>query len=268
MNENNLRRALAFFVQETSIKLRLSPVAIGTALVLTHCLERKISIKGMQDIHLFAEAIVLIVSKTAEESRRVRDVVNVAYRMLHPSPQPPLEINQKYKSHKESVLATEQMILRSIGFSLNFEVPHKYLLNYLHSLGGSQFLAQTCWNVLNDILLSSKIALTTPSLVALSVIYYSILKLRIQSCTDLGDKELFPQATWTFRTQLNESNESTEMSFWAMFGATDSEMISVSDLIAEFYEVMSNSTGNLTNGNTIKTWESYLPAELRRSYNF
>lgn len=172
--ENQLKRTLILFVRESGIKLKLSPIGVATALMITHILPKNIVMKDMKDVHLLGEAIVLIASKTTEELRKVRDVVNVTYRMLHPSPHPPIEIDEKYKNHKEHVLNYEQIILRSVGFSLNFELPHKYLLNYLKSLGASAIFAQTCWTLLNDSFLNSKIALSDPSLVAISIIYFSL----------------------------------------------------------------------------------------------
>jgi len=172
--ETQLRRALVIFVREAGIKLKLSPIGVATALMITHILPKNIVIKGMKDIHLLGEALVLIASKTTEELRKVRDVVNVTFRMLHPSPHPPIEIDQKYKNHKDNILNYEQIILRNIGFSLNFELPHKYLLNFLKSLGASQILAQMCWTFLNDVFLDSKIALSNPVIVAVSIIYFSL----------------------------------------------------------------------------------------------
>lgn len=173
--EAQLRRTLVSFVREAGIKLKLSPIGIATALMITHLLPKNIVMpKGMKDVHILGEALVLIASKTTEELRKVRDVINVTYRMLHPSPQPPIEINEKYKNHKEHVLNYEQMILRNVGFSLNFELPHKFLLNYLKSLGACSMVVQTSWTILNDSFLHSKIALSDPTLVAISIIYFSL----------------------------------------------------------------------------------------------
>lgn len=94
----------------------------------------------------------MYVTSNPKSHCKVRDVVNVVYRMTHPPPQPALEIGavcnfqlrkfqalsffQEYKKIKDDVIAHEQQVLRSIGFNVNVELPYNYLLNYSKSMQG------------------------------------------------------------------------------------------------------------------------------------
>jgi hypothetical protein len=89
---------------EAGVKLRFPQTTITAAVIIGH---RFTSVKVVQTqkevevgvyfdsiltLKLLSEAVLLIASKTLETPTRVRDVVNVVYRMTHPPPEPALEI--------------------------------------------------------------------------------------------------------------------------------------------------------------------------------
>lgn len=105
---------------------------------------------------------------------KVRDVINVVYRMLHPSPAAPIEVGStKYRLLKDLVLKHEQIVLREIGFCVLIPLPHPFLLCYLDALTDNSAFIQTCWNLLNDGLLNPNVALSPlgPRYVAATAIY-------------------------------------------------------------------------------------------------
>jgi hypothetical protein len=296
--EAQLRRTLVSFVREAGIKLKLSPIGVATALMITHLLPKNIVLKTMKEVHILGEALVLIASKTTEELRKVRDVVNVTYRMLHPSPHPPIEIDQKYKSHKDNILNYEQIILRNIGFSLNFELPHKYMLNYLKSLGASQILIQTCWTILNDAFLHSPIALSDPILVAVSIIYFSIQVL-INNESELNNNHKYDNHYYNNninKSQYNNNNNNHNTSsarqnseqpilrylnqnkdieldnwneWWTVFEVSIESILKIVDLILSFFETFEDPM-NIANKHSKRAgdWETFIPTEILNAYHF
>lgn len=65
--------------------------------------------------------------KIEEEKVKLRDIINVCYRTLH-SDLEPLELNEKYRILRESVVQTELLIARKLAFKLEFDHPHKVIL--------------------------------------------------------------------------------------------------------------------------------------------
>jgi hypothetical protein len=44
----------------------------------------------------------------------------------------------------------ERVILKTFGFIVSLEHPHKFVLSYAHTLDGKEDLMQESWNILND----------------------------------------------------------------------------------------------------------------------
>ncbi len=102
----------------------------------------------------------------------------MCYRTLHPN-EPALEICDKYWQLRNSITQSELLLVRVLEFKLNFDLPHKYLLNYLESLRHWIPLdlrlrlpvPETCWYILRDILHSNILLKYRPQDVAISIIY-------------------------------------------------------------------------------------------------
>ena len=117
-------------------------------------------------------------SKVEEEHVKLRDIVNVCYRTLHPK-EPPLEICDKYWQLRNSITQCELLLVRVLEFKLNFDHPHKYLLNYLESLHHWLPLdlrlrlpvPETCWHVLRDALHSNILIKYRSQEIAIAIIY-------------------------------------------------------------------------------------------------
>lgn len=48
------------------------------------------------------------------------------------------------------MIRIERIMLRSFGFIVHVEHPHKLVLNHLHLLGGGNTLMQEAWSLAND----------------------------------------------------------------------------------------------------------------------
>jgi len=144
---------------------------------------------------------------------RVRDVINVTLRMIHPD-RPPLEIDQEYKKLKDSIVAHEQIILRQLGFEMRVELPYKYLLNYLHILGiHRKDFAQLCWSFVNDVFLTDISTSTTPQEIACAAIFFA------SNC-------LKEPITVNKNSNSNNSNSNIFVfPFWKVFGVSDFQAI-------------------------------------------
>jgi hypothetical protein len=80
---------------------------------------------------LIATASIYLGCKIEEEKIKLRDIINISYRTLHPDFEP-LELDETYRLLRESVVQTELLIARKLAFKLEFEHPHKVNKYALH----------------------------------------------------------------------------------------------------------------------------------------
>ncbi|KAK6109394.1 Cyclin N-terminal domain family protein [Brugia pahangi] len=127
------RRKVFAFVVEAGIKLEAKNSTICTAAVLTYRTLRK---SGASELcpYTIASACLLLAAKIEEDEMvKTRDVVNVAYSILHPCA-PILQIDDESWALRTSLSRMEYIVLRLLKFRLAVENPHKYLLHYISSL--------------------------------------------------------------------------------------------------------------------------------------
>jgi|EP00624_Nannochloropsis_granulata_P000935 hypothetical protein len=74
-----------------------------------------------------------------------------------------LPLDRGYWELKESVIDTEQLVLRVLGFDLDTDRPYRLLLNYARSLRARPEMVEVAWSLLNDSLFSPVFCLTRPS---------------------------------------------------------------------------------------------------------
>lgn len=79
---------------------------------------------------LIATSSIYLACKIEEEKLKLRDIINVCYRTLHPELEP-LDLNEKYRLIRESVTQTELLIARKLSFKLEFDLPHKVAITNL-----------------------------------------------------------------------------------------------------------------------------------------
>ncbi|CAG9538369.1 unnamed protein product [Cercopithifilaria johnstoni] len=133
MDHSTSRRKIFAFVIEAGIKLEAKNSTICTAAVLTYRTLRKSNASELCP-YTVASACLLLAAKVEEDEMvKTRDVVNVAYSILHPR-EPILQINDESWVLRTSLSRMEYVVLRLLKFRLSVENPHKYLLHYISSL--------------------------------------------------------------------------------------------------------------------------------------
>jgi len=172
LKQNRIRRALAVFMQESGIKLDLPQPTIAFSLIIMHKVFSQLP--STSDYLIMAQAVLFISTKIMETPMKVRDVINVVYRMMYPRAQP-MDIGDHYCVLKGRIIEKEQDILRQLGFRMHEDnLPYKYFLNYLNSLHAKKNFAQTAWNILNDTLITPLCLKHTPQVIACGAIYLAI----------------------------------------------------------------------------------------------
>lgn len=142
--------------------LKLSSEARFTSLVLLH---RYFDASGDEgptgEWEWIGAACLFLATKTEEESRRLRDVINVMEMLEFGSTQVlirvksnPVPLDEEYWSHKEKLVATEQMVLRMLQFDVSVSHPHRAVavLLSLEQESGQDGLLPICWQYLNQAL--------------------------------------------------------------------------------------------------------------------
>ncbi|KAJ3138151.1 hypothetical protein HK100_000084 [Physocladia obscura] len=174
-------------VAEISILLRLPQTAIATAQTIFtrfYCLPNA-SQYPIKDVVL---ASVFLAAKVEECARNIKDIVNVyfAIQIFNASPNKqdacftdiPYDT---YNEYKDAIINTEIAILARLGFNVNVQHPHGFMVNYLQSLGLASIekkeFAQFCWNCLND--MTEIMVYFQPNVIACAVIYYAAKKYKL-----------------------------------------------------------------------------------------
>ncbi|XP_071810585.1 cyclin-Q-like [Asterias amurensis] len=124
---------VAQYMMEAGIKLSLQSATVASACTIYY---RFFSVCNVTDYdtHLVGAAAIYLATKVEEQPVKLRDIINVCYRILHKS-ESPLEIGKRYWDLRESVVNCELLLIRMLKFNPKVTLPHKYLVHYLKSLG-------------------------------------------------------------------------------------------------------------------------------------
>jgi hypothetical protein len=167
------------FLIISGLKLKLSDICLATASMIFHKVYKHLKSSNFDPYLICTASIFLACKIEEEEGCKLRDIINVCYRGLHPDLEP-LEINDKYVALRLSVVHTELFITRVLSFEFDFEHPHKFLLQYLDSLRhwlptkteSVVPLSETSWHILRDLLHSDLFLRHRPQDIAVSIIYF------------------------------------------------------------------------------------------------
>uniref|UniRef100_B3NZ59 Cyclin-Q n=1 Tax=Drosophila erecta TaxID=7220 RepID=B3NZ59_DROER len=95
-------------------------------------------------LSLIAASSLYLAGKIKEdETVKIRDVINVAYCTLNRG-NAPLDLNDEYWSMRDAIVQAELLITRTLGFDLNIDLAHKYLLHYMKTL--QDWVGPEVWN--------------------------------------------------------------------------------------------------------------------------
>ncbi|KAL5995340.1 Cyclin-L1-1 [Asimina triloba] len=101
-----------------------------------------------------AASCVWLASKLEESPRKAKHVLIVFHRMECRRENLPVEhldpSSKKYVELKMDLNRSERHILKEMGFICHVEHPHKFISNYLATLGTPTELRQEAWNLAND----------------------------------------------------------------------------------------------------------------------
>ena len=86
-----------------------------------------------QNEELLTTTCLQLACKATEVPRKVRDLVNVGYRYYHPKGTT-LDVDENYFKMRSSLVTSELLLVRALGFDLEVELPFAYCLNVLRGL--------------------------------------------------------------------------------------------------------------------------------------
>ena len=116
-----------------------------------------------------------------EEPQKIRDVINMSHRILHPD-KPPLEISKTYWNLRDSLVDLELILLRLFAFEVEADPPQRYLVHYIKTLqdwlGVEEMqrsnISQASWNFLMDSCHLPLIHNISPHLLAIAALYIAV----------------------------------------------------------------------------------------------
>lgn len=151
--ESELRRLYCSFIQELGMELKVPQVTIATSMMLCHRFYMRQS-HAKNDWQTIAIVCVFLACKAEETPIWLSDITIVAYKLMYKwDPSAPRRIKQKdvYEKQKELLLTGERMLLSTIAFDLNIELPYKPLVAALKRLNiSNKELSKVAWNFVND----------------------------------------------------------------------------------------------------------------------
>ncbi|CAK7346325.1 unnamed protein product [Dovyalis caffra] len=171
--ESQLRKLYCSFIKELGMKLKVPQVTIACALILCHRFYMRQS-HGKNDWKTMASASMFLACKLEETPRLLRDVVVVAYELMHrwdPSASYRIRQIEFCDKQKELLVIGERLLLTTIGFDLDVHLPYKPLVNALKKLNIYPDLAKVAWNFVNDWLCTTLCLQYKPHYIAAGSMY-------------------------------------------------------------------------------------------------
>ncbi|XP_073036052.1 cyclin-T1-3-like isoform X1 [Primulina eburnea] len=151
--ESHLRQMCCSYLQNLGIELKVPQVTIATATILCHRFYMHQS-HAKNHWQAVANASMFLACKVDDTPRWLRDLVVAAYKLMYRwDPSAPQRIRQKevYDKQKNLILMGETLILATVAFDLNIQLPYKPLVAALNSMEISQKeVAKVAWNFVND----------------------------------------------------------------------------------------------------------------------
>ncbi|XP_019150841.1 PREDICTED: cyclin-L1-1-like [Ipomoea nil] len=169
-------------IQESGILLKLPQAVMATGQVLFHRFYCKKSFARF-NVKRVAASCVWLASKLEECPRKARQVLIVFHRMecrRENLPTEHLDISgQKYVDLKADLIRTERHLLKEMGFICHVEHPHKFISNYIATLGMPDKLRQEALYLANDSLRTTLCVRFKSEVVACGVVYAAARRFHI-----------------------------------------------------------------------------------------
>lgn len=187
--EWQLRRFGCDVIAEAVVLLGLPQVVACTAQVLLqrfYCkrslVHTDVKIAAMSSFWLAAK-LEEVIEIDSPNKLRLRNVITVFYRVFKRREGGDLDIIDPYSSRydeiKAEVVRGERQMLRSFGFIVQVEHPHRFVLTFGGLLGLGREPLQEAWNIANDSL-RTMLCVTQPAeCVACGVLFMALRRLNI-----------------------------------------------------------------------------------------
>ncbi|KAL6011399.1 hypothetical protein ACLOJK_001846 [Asimina triloba] len=150
--ETQLRNLYCSFLQDVGKKLKLTQITISVAAMICHRFYLRQS-HARNEWQTIATASMFLASKVEETPRLLMDVVVVAYEtMYRRDPISAQRIKNKDVSEKQKdlILTAERLVLSTINFDLNIQLPYKPLSAAFKKFKITSDLCKLAWNFVND----------------------------------------------------------------------------------------------------------------------
>ncbi|XP_076357181.1 cyclin-Q-like isoform X1 [Tachypleus tridentatus] len=199
------------YIFESGIKLEAKPQVVAMAATLYHRFFEECNPEDY-DHYLIAATCLYLAGKVEENHLKIRDIVNVFHKAVHPQLEP-LDLADEYWLLRDSIVQCELLLLRVMKFQVSVDHPHRYLLHYLKSVQdwiAPDILAKlplfrTCWSLLCDFYHLPSCLRYKPQHVAVAIIYLAlecygvtvlynndaVLRWHDTFCEDLGKDQLW-----------------------------------------------------------------------------
>ncbi|XP_077242757.1 cyclin-T1-4-like isoform X2 [Tasmannia lanceolata] len=138
--ETQLQNFYCSFLQDAGMKLRVPQVTVAIAMMFCHRFYLRQS-HAKNDWQTIATVSMFLACKTEETHRFLMDVVVVAYEAMYKrDPTAARRIKQKeiYEKQKELIIIGETLLLSTIAFDLNIQLPYEPLISALKNFKISQ----------------------------------------------------------------------------------------------------------------------------------
>jgi len=145
--EHDLRIYGADAIAKTGIQCRVPHSTICTAQSLMHRFYYRVPLQRY-DIRKIVLCSIFLGSKLDEHQRKFSDLLQAVSRSLGSD----MWQFQSSDDVMNDIVHLERCMLRELGFFVGelLEHPQRFVLQYVHTLGGSREIAQRAWAFLND----------------------------------------------------------------------------------------------------------------------
>ncbi|KGN62623.1 cyclin-T1-3 [Cucumis sativus] len=186
--ESQLRKSYCSFLQELGMKLKVPQVTIASAMMLCHRFYMRQS-HAKNDWQTIGTASIFLACKIEETPRFLNDVVVVAYELTFkwdPSASKRIRQKEVFNKQKELILIAERLLLSTLAFEVDIQLPYKPLVAALKRLGMAADLGKVAWNFVNDWLCTTLCLEYKPHYIAAGSIFLASKFQKVKLPSDKG----------------------------------------------------------------------------------
>ncbi|KAG0082665.1 hypothetical protein BGZ92_011510 [Podila epicladia] len=207
--EKESRSKGVLFIITVGMHLKLPQLTMATAALFFHRFYMRHSLTRFKFYDVGA-ACLYLASKTEESTRKFKDVI-VACAQKAAKKDVPFDDNSKeYRSWKDTIVHTEEVLLEALCFELTVEHPYHYLLalfenHFTKDQHLGRKLKQVAWGFLNDSLRSTLCLIYHPKIIALAAIHVAgkYLEENLNECFGEIWRELYEPDIQEIQGKLN-----------------------------------------------------------------